>query len=120
MLPYDLIIIEEVGQLSQALFERIMQLWEAADQLPTIVLVGDFWQLPGVEPTNAKDSPMWHSVRVKKRKLYTMHRCKCKELQHKLDILLHCCIAMRPYYSYMTIQLHRCPASRLHGYAAVS
>ena len=66
MLPYDLIIIEEVGQLSQALFERIMQLWEAADQLPTIVFVGDFWQLPGVEPTKATDSPMWHSVRVKK------------------------------------------------------
>ena len=87
MLPYDLIVIEEVGQLSQALFERIMQLWEAAEQLPTIVFVGDFWQLPGVEPTKATDSPMWHSVRVKKRELYTMHRCKCKDLQHKLEIL---------------------------------
>ena len=81
MLPYDFIIIEEVGQLSQALFERIMQLWEAADQLPTIVFVGDFWQLPGVEPTKAKDSPLWHSGRVQKRELHTMHRCKCKDLQ---------------------------------------
>ena len=42
MLPYDLIIVEEVGQLSKNIFERIMQQWEAADRIPTLVFVGDF------------------------------------------------------------------------------
>ncbi len=48
MWPYDMIIVEEVGQLSQKIFERLMQLWEFAERLPTLVFVGDFWQLPGI------------------------------------------------------------------------
>ena len=87
MFPYDLIIVEEVGQLSRNIFERLIQIWEAAEQLPTLVFVGDFWQLPGVEPTKASDSPLWHSARVAKRELKTLRRCKCETLKRKLQIL---------------------------------
>jgi energy-coupling factor transporter ATP-binding protein EcfA2 len=87
MLPYDLVIVEEVGQLSRWIFERIMQLWNAAGELPTLVFVGDFWQLPGVEPTTALDSPLWHSRRMRKRELHTMRRCKCDMLRQKLELL---------------------------------
>ena len=40
MWPYDLVIVEEVGQLSKANFERIMEQWIAAARLPTLVLRG--------------------------------------------------------------------------------
>ena len=46
MTHFDLIVIEEVGQVSAALFERLMRLWDAAERRPTLVLVGDFAQLP--------------------------------------------------------------------------
>jgi hypothetical protein len=87
MWPYDLVIVEEVGQLSKSLFERIMELWEAAERIPALVFVGDFWQLPGVEPTTALNSALWHSVKLKKRELHTMRRCKCDTLRQKLEIL---------------------------------
>ncbi|CAE7283076.1 pif1, partial [Symbiodinium sp. CCMP2456] len=73
--PYDLIVVEEVGQPP------------AADRIPTLIFVGDFYQLPGVDPFNALDSPLWHSVLVKKRELHTMLRCKCPKLREKLELL---------------------------------
>eukprot|EP00438_Fugacium_kawagutii_P025234 Skav236123 [mRNA] locus=scaffold900:1522:8592:- [translate_table: standard] len=87
LLTYDLIVVEEVGQLSRAMFERIMEQWSAAERLPTLVFVGDFYQLPGVEPTSALHSPLWHNVMVKKRELHTMRRCKCPKLRRCLEIL---------------------------------
>ena len=87
MWPYDLVIVEEVGQLSKGIFERIMEQWMAADRLPTLVFVGDFFQLPGVEPTSALDSWMWHNVMLRKRELHTMMRCKCEKLRKTLEIL---------------------------------
>ena len=65
MIPYDLVIVEEVGQVSRDHFERIMELWQYAERLPTLVFVGDFWQLPGVDPSKAFDSPMWKGYMVK-------------------------------------------------------
>ena len=78
MWPYDLVIVEEVGQLSKANFERIMEQWIAADRLPTLVFVGDFFQLPGVDPTSALDSWMWHNVMVKKRESSGKMEPRCK------------------------------------------
>lgn len=85
--PYDLIVVEEVGQLSHAIFERIMQQWQAADRMPTLVFVRDFYQLPGVEQSSALQSGLWNSVLVKKRYLKAMRRCKCPKLLKTLDIL---------------------------------
>jgi len=36
----------QVSMLAAAHFERIVAMWKYADQLPCIVLLGDFWQLP--------------------------------------------------------------------------
>ncbi|CAJ1389860.1 unnamed protein product [Effrenium voratum] len=87
MWPYDLIVVEEVGQLSRELFERLITQWRAAERIPTLVFVGDFYQLPGVEPTTALDSPQWHHVQVQKRHLHEMIRCKCPILRKKLELL---------------------------------
>ena len=87
MLPYDLVVVEEVGQLTKPLFERIMEQWQAAERLPTLVFVGDFYQLPGPESSSARDSGMWHSAMVKKRELRTMLRCKCEKLRKTLECL---------------------------------
>ena len=35
--------------LTQPHFERILAMWKYAEQLPCLVLVGDFWQLPVVD-----------------------------------------------------------------------
>ena len=43
MVPFDLVVLEEIGQLSQAQFERIMKLWDAAGR-PAPVLAG-LWGL---------------------------------------------------------------------------
>ena len=85
MVFFDLIVIEEVSQLSCAIFERLMRLWDAAGKRPTLVFVGDFAQLRGVEPTRATDSARWRHVVL--MRLHTMRRCKCDELKWKLELL---------------------------------
>ena len=87
MNPYDLINVEEVEQLSQEMFERLIRLWEGAGRLPALVFVGDFPQLPGVDGTRATHSPSWHNGCVQKLELRTMHPCKCKRLRAVLEIL---------------------------------
>ena len=87
MYPYDLVIVEEIGQLSRTVFERLIRLWLHAETLPTLVFLGDFFQLNGVDPSRATDSPYWNKRDLKKMPLYTMRRCKCDLLRQKLEIL---------------------------------
>ena len=116
MFPYDLVIVEEVGQLSKAVFERLIHLWEAVELIPTLVFAGDFWQLPGVEPTKATDSPLWHSWRVAQRVLHTMRRCKCDKLRQTLEILRTGKPSVRQL---MRIKKgHRAPSIYSRGYVA--
>ena len=89
MWPYDLVIVEEVGQLTASTFDKIMALWDYAERLVCLVFVGDFHQLPC--PTNeercARYSPQWHSHMLVKRHLNVMHRCKDPVLGKKLELL---------------------------------
>ena len=85
MSPFDLIVIDEVGQLSRETFEKLMWLWDNADRRPALVFVGDFHQLRGMDATRAADSPRWRQV--VQRHLRTMRRCQCPELQWKLELL---------------------------------
>ncbi|CAK0883129.1 unnamed protein product, partial [Prorocentrum cordatum] len=87
MIPYDLVIVDEVGQLPRWVYERLMTLWRAAEMYPTFVFLGDFFQLPGVEQTSARDSPLWHSACMQRLKLRAMIRCKCLLLRKKFEIL---------------------------------
>ena len=86
MQPYDLMIIDEIGQLTRWHFERIMRLWNNVNRQPALVLVGDFHQLRGMDPTRASDSPWWRSD-VHVFRLNEMRRCKCPELKWKLELL---------------------------------
>ena len=82
---YDLVVVDEVSQLDAGQFERIIQMWEAADRLPALVFTGDFWQLPGVSDSQATDSPKWR--RTFKVDLHEMRRCKDEKLRKKLQLL---------------------------------
>ena len=82
---FDLVVIEEVGQISQEVFERLMRLWDHAMRRPALVFCGDFAQLKGVEPTRALDSLRWSQV--VKLTIHTMWRCQCANLQWKLELL---------------------------------
>ena len=79
---YDLVVVDEISQLSEEDFERILLMWEAAEKMPALVLTGDFWQLPGVAGTQADESPKWQTVFVVD--LYDMWRCKDPVLRSKL------------------------------------
>ena len=62
MQEYNYVIVEEVGQLTQNMFDRIVNIWEITDQEPVLVFVGDFDQLRDVPendeyPARVFDSP---------------------------------------------------------------
>ena len=82
---YDLVVVDEVLQLDAEQFERILQMRAAADKIPALVFAGDFWQLPGVNNSQATDSPKWRSVFVVS--LHEMWRCKDQALRKKLELL---------------------------------
>ena len=109
---YDLIVIEEVGQLSKDIFERLLRLWDAAGNRPTLLFVGDFAQLRGVENTRACDS--WRWAHVTKHRLITMRRCKCRELRRKLELLR----SAKPTKKQLSMILrgHKAPSQRHRGY----
>ena len=85
-----MVAVDEISQLSQSDFDRIIQMWETADKVPALVFAGDFWQLPGIgkkgeEPTKATDSPRWSMVY--QIELHQMWRCKDNVLKEKLQLL---------------------------------
>ena len=82
---YDLIVIDEIGQLAVWIFDRLLRLWDAADRRPAIVFVGDFCQLTGADGTTARDSPRWSQMSI--LQLHEMRRCKCARLKWKLQLL---------------------------------
>ena len=82
MSQYDLVVVDEVSQLSKDHFERICRMWHAADKVPALVFLGDFYQLPGVDPLRATDSAAWKKVR--RVKLVKSYRCSCPVLMKKI------------------------------------
>ena len=117
MATYDLVVLDEVSQISAAVFERLLRIWEAAGNQPALVFVGDFAQLKGVEPTQARDSPFWSTVF--KFELRTMRRCRCAALRWKLELLR----AAKPSQKQLTdiLRGHRAPRRQnRQGYQAPS
>ena len=88
MTQYDLVILDEVSMLTASQFEKVVQMWQAADKLPAILLLGDFWQLPVVDKTARRcdESSQWRT-NVKVIHFTEQVRCKDKTLQKKLDAL---------------------------------
>ena len=85
MRPYDMIVVDEVGQLPVWIFDRLLRLWDAADRRPALIFVGDFCQLTGAEGTTARESPRWSEVAI--TYLSEMRRCRCRHLRWKLQLL---------------------------------
>ena len=85
---YDLVIIDEISMLTAEQFERVVEMWRAADKLPCLVLLGDFWQLPVVNQ-HAKECDKNRAwlPNVEVVEFYEQVRCKCKILQKKLNAL---------------------------------
>ena len=88
MTQYDLVILDEVSMLTASQFEKVVQMWQAANKLPAILLLGDFWQLPVVDKTARRcdESSQWRT-NVKVIHFTEQVRCKDKTLQQKLDAL---------------------------------
>ncbi|CAE7253627.1 pif1 [Symbiodinium sp. CCMP2592] len=82
---YDMLVIDEVGQLPEWIFERLLRLWDAADRRTALVFVGDFCQLLGPDGTTARDSIRWQDMHI--LYLHEMRRCKCEKLKWKLQLL---------------------------------
>ena len=85
MRPYDMVVIDEVGQLPTWIFDRLLRLWDAADRRPALIFVGDFCQLTGAEGTTARESARWPEVSL--MQLREMRRCRCERLRWKLQLL---------------------------------
>ena len=84
---YDLIVVDEVSMLTAEHFDRLVAMWHAADRLPCLVFLGDFWQLPGPQkpPSKVTDSPAWRNVT--EINFTAVYRCEDPKLQHKLNAL---------------------------------
>jgi ASC-1-like (ASCH) protein len=88
MSQYDFIIIDEVSMLTADQFERLLIMWGAADRIPCIVLLGDFYQLPIVDNTAKRcdESASWRA-NVEVMRFIEQTRVKDKTLQKKIDCL---------------------------------
>ena len=75
MAPYDFVVIDEISLLTQAQFERIMRLWQAADRVPTLVFLGDKFQLPGMGNFRPWHSAAWSKGHLRFVHLYEPKRC---------------------------------------------
>jgi ATP-dependent exoDNAse (exonuclease V) alpha subunit len=86
MMPYDMVVVDEFSLLSKEHFERLLKMWRAAEKLPTLIFVGDRFQLPGMG-----DSRPWHSQAFRKEcksiTLRMLHRCKDVAFARILDVL---------------------------------
>ena len=84
---YDLVIVDELSMLTAGHYDRIYAMWQTAEKLPCIVLMGDFYQLPGPQkpPSRICDSAAYPYA--KKMHFDTVHRCKDPVLAKKLKAL---------------------------------
>ena len=107
------VCLSQVSMLTQPHFERILAMWKYAEQLPCLVLLGDFWQLPAVDATAARcdESAAW-LPHVKVLHFHEQVRCKDPNLQKKLNILRTAQPSMKHSLRYLGIVPQ---ASRQHG-----
>ena len=85
MMEYDMVVIDEVVQLSAEHFGRITAMFKEASKSLLLLLMGDDWQLPSIAPDSSADHPHWRLCQ--QITLTEVIRCTCKVLQAKLDFL---------------------------------
>ena len=85
---YDFIVMDEISMLTATRFERVLAMWQAAEKLPCLLLLGDFWQLPIVDKNDRRcdESTLWQST-VQVIHFREQIRRKDGRLQDKLTVL---------------------------------
>ncbi|CAJ1414910.1 unnamed protein product, partial [Effrenium voratum] len=78
---YDLVVVDEVSQLSAQQGDHVLKLWDAADRLPALVFLGDKWQMAGYGDTRPWDSNLW------KTDFHKSYRCQDAEFEKLLQKL---------------------------------
>ena len=88
MTQYDAVIIDEVSMITEDHFARIVRMWLAAGKVPLLLLLGDFWQLPGPfkEPQVLTAMKEWDD-HVNTVKFSESVRCKDPALLEKVRCL---------------------------------
>eukprot|EP00913_Durusdinium_trenchii_P012784 g12002.t1 len=87
---YDLVILDEISMLTAEQFDRLMAMWRAADKLPCMVLLGDFWQLPVMdkEARRCDESSQWQrNVKRQLKNIKRGHRAWTSPQPTAYDIL---------------------------------
>ena len=84
---YDLVVVDELSVLTAEHMDRLDAMWRTADRLPCLVMLGDFWQLPGPQKnaTKVSDSAAWRCVKL--LEFTGSHRCEDPKLAKKLAAL---------------------------------
>ena len=75
LLGYDLVVVDEISQLSAEHGDRIIRLWEAADCAPALVFVGDRWQMAGYGERRPWESARW-KVATFGTEFFKSYRCQ--------------------------------------------
>ena len=79
-------LFDEFSLLTKAYFERMMKLWQVAERVPTLVFLGDKYQMPGMGNERPWHSAAW-TKQCKHSTLHKMWRCKDKSFASILDTL---------------------------------
>ena len=113
---YDFIIMDEVSMLTATQFERVLAMWQAAEKLPCLLLLGDFWQLPIVDRNDKRcdESTLWcHNVHV----IHFREQVRCKDprLQEKLLALRTSQPSVKQLAGWLAITELGRRTSQLHG-----
>ena len=85
LMDYDVVVIDEVLQLSAEEFGRLDEMFLAANKQLLLLMMGDDWQLPSVHPVRADEHPQGRFLQVVT--LTEVRRCTDPELASKLQAL---------------------------------
>jgi DNA replication protein DnaC len=83
---YALVVVDEISQLDDRQYERIVQLWNAADRTCVVVLVGDKWQMAGFGDKRPWHSRFWTLLTFRVQ-LHEAFRCKDPRFWKVLSML---------------------------------
>ena len=72
---YQLIVVDEVSQLTADQNDRLLKLRDAVDEVPAMAEMGDRWQMSGFGERRAWDTVLWRQA-THKTELHAPHRCK--------------------------------------------
>ena len=90
MTQYDAVFIDELSMITEEHFGRIVAMWKGAGKIPALVLMGDFWQLPGPfkTPQKLNETEEW-AEHVLQLGFTVSVRCKDEVLLRKIKALRH-------------------------------